>query len=104
MVVHSYLYYRLNESIWSDSQFDLAARELAALQAEHGTEHGFMDDVFSDWDGSTGFHLVSAAPPRTYDIALQLLHRHRAGSAATTIDDTVSLRATHGLDGQLALF
>lgn len=56
MLVHSYLYYHLNESIIDDSTFDMWAKELAQLQKEC-YDIGFYDEVFKDWDGSSGYHL-----------------------------------------------
>ena len=57
LMVHSYIYYKLCDSIVSDHQWQSWANELVKLQSDHGTEIGFYDDVFEDWDGSTGFHL-----------------------------------------------
>lgn len=57
MLIHSYLYYRLAESLVTDAQFDSWARELVALHGEWGTEIGFYDEAFADWTGDTGYHL-----------------------------------------------
>ena len=57
MFVHSHLYYNLNKSIITDSQFDSWAIELSVLQKLYPSNLGFYDDHFSDWDGNTGFHL-----------------------------------------------
>lgn len=56
MLVHSYLYYHLNESIIDDCTFDKWAKELAQIQKEC-YNIGFYDKEFENWDGSTGFHL-----------------------------------------------
>jgi hypothetical protein len=59
ILVHSYLYYKLNENIWNDSQFDQASVELVQLMKEHSEkakESQWYND-FKDWDGSSGFDL-----------------------------------------------
>jgi len=56
MLIHSYLYYKLNTSIVSDYTYDGWAKELVYLHKECYYIN-FYDDVFKDWDGSTGYHL-----------------------------------------------
>lgn len=58
--LHSYVYYIFwsIEPKVSDSLWDQGAMELARLQEEHGYQHGFEDDLFKDWDGSTGMHIA----------------------------------------------
>lgn len=57
MMVHSYLYYKLDTQIISDHQWQAMADELTARQADHYPVIGCYDDAFRDWDGSTGYHL-----------------------------------------------
>lgn len=57
MLIHSYLYYGLDEALVQDHQWQAWADELAALQQVYGASIGFYDEVFRDWDGSTGYHL-----------------------------------------------
>ena len=57
MLVHSYIYYRLDETIVSDHQWQTWADELVALQYEYPHPVGFYDIVFASWDGSTVYHL-----------------------------------------------
>lgn len=57
MLVHSFLYYVLDDPIVSDHQWQEWADELVVLQAIWGDEIGFYDASFRDWDGSTGCHL-----------------------------------------------
>lgn len=59
MLVHSFIYYKLDDNIVSDHQWQAWAQELAQLQRQHPKPIGFYDDVFVDWDGSSGFHLPS---------------------------------------------
>lgn len=75
MLVHSCIYYELNDNIVSDHKWQAWADELEALQKAHPEcmEIGFYDANFKDWDGSTGNHL----PHRdawVYKKALYLLH------------------------------
>lgn len=56
MLVHSYLYYIMDESVISDGKWQEWADELVELQKQKKIID-FYDDVFADWDGSTGMHL-----------------------------------------------
>ena len=64
MLIHSCLYYELNESMVSDHQWQAWADELAELQRQHPDKCviGFYDDEFQDWDGSSGYHLPLRDP------------------------------------------
>ena len=64
MLIHSCLYYELNESMVSDHQWQAWADELAKLQQEHPDKCviGFFDEEFKDWDGSSGYHLPLRDP------------------------------------------
>lgn len=60
MLVHSYIYYELNDNLISDETWARWARELKALQDEypeisHSVKYSRM---FEDWDASTGYHLA----------------------------------------------
>jgi NAD-dependent DNA ligase len=59
MLLHSFMYYRMGESLVSDEQFDKWARELLFLQTEYPQESlevEFYED-FKTWDATTGYHL-----------------------------------------------
>jgi hypothetical protein len=58
MLVHSYLYYTLDDTIISDEKWQQWADELTELQKQK-SEIGFYDEEFGDWNGSTGMHLPS---------------------------------------------
>ena len=64
MLIHSCLYYEMNESIVTDHQWQAWANELAKLQQDHPDKCviGFYDDEFQDWDGSSGYHLPLRDP------------------------------------------
>ena len=64
MLVHSCIYYELNDNIVDDHTWQRWADELEALQKKH-PEHlkiGFYDHNFADWDGATGNHLPHRDP------------------------------------------
>lgn len=62
ILIHSCLYYRYNKSIISDEKYDLICKQLSDMQKEL-TESELKDteyyQAFYDFDGSTGFHLLS---------------------------------------------
>lgn len=64
MLIHSCLYYEMNESIVTDHQWQAWANELAKLQQDHPDKCviGFFDEEFKDWDGSSGYHLPLRDP------------------------------------------
>lgn len=64
ILVHSYLYYRLDEPLISDHTFDQWCRDLVDLQTEYPSEAQCapMNEGFVNFDGSTGFDLPLDAP------------------------------------------
>lgn len=57
VVLHSFLYYRMDEPIISDAVFDKWSVELVRLQASYpliSKKVAYHLDYFKDWDGSTG--------------------------------------------------
>ena len=65
MLVHSYIYYELNENIISDSQWSAWAVELADLQSKYPkiAEQVVYADDFEGWDGSSGAFLTYQNKP-----------------------------------------
>ena len=60
IIVHSILYYELNTTVISDSEFDFLSKQLVELQKQVSKEELEKSQyyyVFYDFDGSTGFHL-----------------------------------------------
>lgn len=61
ILIHSYLYYMLDETLWTDKKYDENARQLVQYQRRlteyqiiKYTQYGY---VFYDYDGTTGFDL-----------------------------------------------
>lgn len=67
MIVHSFIYYKYNTSIWTDAQFDKAAYKLVSLKDTEESKQVFKQskfyDVFKDFDGDTGYHLLNIKNP-----------------------------------------
>lgn len=60
VLIHSILYYELNTTVISDSEFDLLSKQLLHLQSkakEEELEKSQYYYVFYDFDGTTGFDL-----------------------------------------------
>lgn len=57
MLVHSCIYYELDDSIVSDHQWTEWAQELYRIQHWFGHWFNFYDALFAGWNGSTGHHL-----------------------------------------------
>ena len=59
ILVHSYIYYELNESAVPDAVWGEWAQELVSLQRDYPDESKGtpLYQVFKDFDGSTGFDL-----------------------------------------------
>lgn len=66
ILVHSMIYYEMNDSVISDKRFDKLCRLLVRKMEQYGpkkmakTEYGY---VFHDFDGSTGFDLIDRLSP-----------------------------------------
>lgn len=75
ILVHSCIYYRLNESLITDSKFDEWAYELVKLQKENPEEANSLPyaEAFKGFDGSTGFNLPYGEP-KIVEIALRLIN------------------------------
>lgn len=84
ILVHSMLYYEMNTSVISDKKFDKVCRLLVNKQEKlseerlNSTQYGY---VFYDFDGSTGFDLVSRLKKsdrkRIEEIATYVLRLYR---------------------------
>lgn len=61
ILIHSYLYYEKDSSVWTDKHYDEVSKQLVFMQEaktiewiKHNTQYGY---VFYDFDGTTGFDL-----------------------------------------------
>ena len=61
ILIHSYLYYEVDNSVWTDRKYDEVAKQLTNIQNKHTkswikrtTQYGYL---FYDFDGTTGFLL-----------------------------------------------
>lgn len=76
MLLHSYLYYWLDDPIWTDDQWQAVANKLAALQASlEDTRIGYYDEAFTEWSGATGCHLPKDGEIPAKALAIYRLHK-----------------------------
>lgn len=59
--VTSYIYYILGDSVISDAEWDYYAYALVEAQSDGDKNVGWYDELFADFDGSTGMHLPKDA-------------------------------------------
>jgi len=63
VMIHSCLYYSLDENIWSDHKFDYACKELVELMRDNPNAYSDRyDEYFEGWDGSSGYHFPHRDP------------------------------------------
>lgn len=64
ILIHSYIYYELDDSVISDYEYDKKCKQLAELQEQYPklAEESSWHEFFHDFDGSTGFHLPKNSP------------------------------------------
>ena len=72
-MIHSIIYYEMDNNIISDAEWSKRAMELVELQREHPSVSTVFDEAFKDFDGSTGFHLRRYADDRARGKAKYLL-------------------------------
>ena len=77
MLVHSYIYYEMNENIISDSQWSKWAVELAELQCRYPSisKQVIYADDFEGWDGSSGAFLTYKDKPNIVITANRLIRK-----------------------------
>lgn len=78
VLVHSIIYYRMDESLISDYQWSMWATELSNLQREYPriAETCIYADAFKDFDPSTGYNLP-LGDPKMNALAKRLLNYYR---------------------------
>lgn len=85
ILVHSYMYYEMDQNLISDHTFDLWSKELSDLQRNYPEESNnvkFYLKDFLDFDGSTGCHLPKEA--WMHDVCLRLLSYHKEHYTSST--------------------
>ncbi len=64
ILVHSYIYYELNDSVVSDCMYDDNVKQLLKLmENKQAAKASRFYKYFKEYDGSTGFHLYSSLGP-----------------------------------------
>ena len=78
LLVHSIIYYRLNENLVSDATWSNWALELENLVREHPEEgqNSFLAEEFKNFDHSTGYNLPLETP-WAVDMAMNLVVYNR---------------------------
>ena len=79
MLVHSYIYYEMNENLVSDSQWSSWAMELVDLQSKYPSiaEKVIFANDFANWDGSSGAFFEYVDKPNIVFTANRLLQNSR---------------------------
>lgn len=79
MLVHSYIYYEMNENIISDSQWSKWAMELVDLQSQYPdiAKSVIYAKDFEGWDGSSGAFLEFANKPNIVSTARRLVQNKK---------------------------
>lgn len=77
ILVHSFLYYQLNENIIDDYTFDRWSKELYELQIQYPeiASKCIYDDGFKEFDGSSGYDLPYSNP-EIQSTGFKLLNYH----------------------------
>ncbi|MDF3255019.1 MULTISPECIES: DNA ligase LigA-related protein [Bacillus] len=80
ILVHSFLYYQLNENIIADYTFDLWSKELVQLQEKYPeeSEKAVYYAEFTKFDGSSGYDLPYSLP-EIQSTGYKLLEYHKRG-------------------------
>ena len=78
LLVHSIIYYRLDESIITDEEWARWALELEELTKEypHIAQNAFLAKEFKDFDHSTGYNLPLETP-WAVEKAMDLMKYHK---------------------------
>ena len=92
LLIHSCIYYHLNQNIISDKQWDIWARELVSLQKQYPriSEKVTLYQYFKDWDASTGAFL-----PITEEWVIKIASRFTAVKQSKPIQKSVQKKPTN---------
>lgn len=82
ILIHSYLYYEKDNSVWTDRKYDEVAKQLTNIQKEHTTkwiknrtQYGY---AFYDFDGTTGFLLWDRLKKKRQGTDCRYFRKHYA--------------------------
>ena len=77
LLVHSFLYYQMNENIIADTTFDMWSKELVELTEKYPVvaQMAPLHKEFQGFDGSSGYDLPYH-DPAIQSKAIRLLHYH----------------------------
>jgi len=85
LIVHSYIYYYLNDNLWDDHKYDTKSNQL--VQLKHNNPEWInsqFSDIFKDFDGSTGYQLIRRDLEDYHDhfmrVSQQLLNKSIKGN------------------------
>ena len=87
MLVHSYIYYEMNENLISDSKWSEWAMELADLQSKYPdiANRVIYAYDFADWDGSSGAFLTYVDKPNIVSTAHKLVQSKKPKSLFASV-------------------
>lgn len=77
IIVHSYIYYELNNNVVSDKQYDAKAKELVKYKNDYPElwrSSEYHKQFGDDYNGSTGFTLWHDLDDRQKDIIRSIAH------------------------------
>lgn len=58
LIVHSFMYYVFDESVWSDNKYDGLALQIEEQKGLDIWKKSKFSSIFIDWDSSTGMNLI----------------------------------------------
>lgn len=91
LLIHSCIYYELNQNIISDKKWDEWARELRDLQKTYPevSEKVTLYEAFKDWDASTGAFLPIKEPWVIQKASWILTHQGKVSTQEETTDPSI---------------
>lgn len=107
MLVHSYIYYELNQNIVSDHKWAQWAKELAQLQKDYPKESAEVEEYeqFKDWDGSSGAFLKFGENIKTVaKILLELKSESKISNSTILVRDSTKKSQKGKLKSTRSLF
>ena len=77
IIVHSYIYYEMDENLISDRDYDAAAKKLVQLKTDYPLlwiNSEYHKQFGDDYNGSTGFTLYHELSDRQKEIIQSIIH------------------------------